>query len=130
MQQVPVISIVDDDRSVRESTKSLVRSLGYDAVAFGSAEEFLESESLMTTACLITDIQMPGLSGIELCDRLNADGHDIPVIIVTAFSNDVLQARVNKVGAIGYLHKPFKESRMVECIEAALKRHGGQTTAH
>jgi len=130
LAQVPVISIVDDDKSVRDATKSLVRSLGYNAVTFGSAEEFLESAYVSTTACLITDNQMPGLSGIELCDRLIADGHDIPVIFVTAFSNDRLQLYVDRTGAIGYLPKPFKEGRMVECIDAALKRRSGQNARH
>jgi FixJ family two-component response regulator len=130
LAQVPVISIVDDDKSVRDATKSLVRSLGYNAVTFSSAEEFLESACVTTTACLITDIQMPGLSGIELCDRLIADGHDIPVIFVTAFSNDRLQLYIDRTSAIGYLPKPFKEDRMVECIDAALQRRSGQSAGH
>jgi FixJ family two-component response regulator len=83
LQQTPVISIVDDDESVREATKSLIRSLGYRAVTFGSAEEFLESPHVMATACLITDVQMPGLSGVELQDRLIADGHRMPLIFVS-----------------------------------------------
>src|ERR1700724_2627823 len=78
MQQVPMISIVDDDESVREATKSLVRSLGYTAATFCSAEEFLESAEVTATACLITDVQMPGLSGVELQDRLIADGNRMP----------------------------------------------------
>jgi FixJ family two-component response regulator len=73
---------------------------------------------------------MPGLSGIELCDRLIADGHDIPVIFVTAFSNDRLQLYVHRTDAIGYLPKPFKEDQMVECIDAALKRRSGQIAGH
>jgi FixJ family two-component response regulator len=88
---VPMISIVDDDKSVREATESLVRSLGYNAVTFGSAEEFLGSAYLMTTACLINDIQMPGLSGVELQERLIADGHRLPMIFITAFPNARLE---------------------------------------
>ena len=103
LQQTSVISIVDDDKSVREATKSLIRSLGYRAVTFGSAEEFLKSPHVMATACLITDVQMPGLSGVELQDRLIADGHRMPVIFVTAFPDERLQARVCKSGALGYL---------------------------
>ena len=121
LQQTSVISIVDDDEFVREATKSLIRSLGYRAVTFGSAEEFLELPHVMATACLITDVQMPGLSGVELQDRLIADGHRMPVIFVTAFPDERLQARVCKSGALGYLPKPFNEDRLIECIDAALR---------
>jgi FixJ family two-component response regulator len=130
LQQVPVISIVDDDESVREATKSLVRSLGYSAMTFGSAEEFLNSAHLTATACLITDVQMPGLSGVELQDRLIADGHRMPVIFVTAFPDESLQGRVLKTGAIGYLPKPFNEDRLIECIDAALKGLNGRSAGH
>jgi FixJ family two-component response regulator len=127
LQLAPVISIVDDDKAVREATKSLVRSLGYNAVTFGSATEFLESAYVATTACLITDIQMPGLSGIELNDHLIAVGHDIPVIFVTAFPDERLHVHADKNGAIGYLPKPFKEERLIECIDAALTRRGDRS---
>jgi FixJ family two-component response regulator len=130
LQQVPVISIVDDDESVREATKSLVRSLGYRAITFGSAEEFLNSAHLTTTVCLITDVQMPGLSGVELQDRLIADGHRMPVIFVTAFPDERLQGHVLKSGAIGYLPKPFNEGRLIECIDAALKGLSGRSADH
>ena len=124
MQQVAVISIVDDDESVREATKSLVRSLGYQAATFGSAEEFLGSAEMMATACLITDVQMPGLSGVELQDRLIADGHRMPTIFVSAFPDERVQRRVLGSGAIGYLHKPYEEDRLIECIDTALKSRG------
>jgi FixJ family two-component response regulator len=120
LKNVPVISIVDDDESVREATQSLVRSLGYRAVTFRSAKEFLDSSHLMTTACLITDIQMPGLSGPDLQDRLIAEGRRMPMIFVTALLDEGLQARVLKRGAFGYLPKPFNEDRFIECLDAAL----------
>ena len=120
LKNVPVISIVDDDESVREATQSLVRSLGYRAVTFRSAKEFLNSSKLMTTACLITDVQMPGLSGPDLQDRLIAEGRRMPMIFVTAFLDEGLQARVLKRGAFGYLPKPFNEDRFIECLDAAL----------
>ena len=120
LQKVPVISIVDDDRSVREATQSLVRSLGYRAVTFRSAMEFLKSPHLMATACLITDVQMPGLSGVDLQDRLIAEGRRMPVIFITAFRDEGLQARVLKRGAAGYLPKPFNVDRFIECLDAAL----------
>jgi FixJ family two-component response regulator len=127
LQQVPMISIVDDDQSVREATKSLVRSLGYKAVTFGSAEEFLGSVYVMATACLITDIQMPGLSGVELRERLIAEGHRLPTIFITAFPSEGLERQVLSSGAIGYLGKPFSENRLIACIDAALKSRGGRT---
>jgi FixJ family two-component response regulator len=130
VKQVPVISIVDDDESVREATRSLVRSLGYDAITFGSAEEFLGSAQVTTTACLITDVQMTGLSGIELQERLSADGCHMPVIFVTAFPDERLQRQVLKNGAIGYLRKPFREDRLIECIDAALMGRGGGGVGH
>ena len=118
--KVPVISIVDDDESVREATQSLVRSLGYRAVTFRSANEFLESPHLTATACLITDVQMPGLGGVDLQDRLIAEGRHFPVIFVTAFVDEGLQAHVLTRGAVGYLAKPFNEDRFIECIDAAI----------
>jgi FixJ family two-component response regulator len=117
---MPVISIVDDDESIREATKSLVRSLGYKAMTFGSAEEFLESPYVAATSCLITDVQMPGLNGVELQDRLIADGHSMPVIFVTGFPDEELQGQVLKSGAIGYLRKPCDDDRLVAYIDAAL----------
>src|SRR5262245_61442920 len=88
LTQVPMISIVDDDESVREATKGLVRSLGYAAATFGSAEEFLSSDQRYDTSCVITDVQMPGLSGVEMQRRLIAEGHTLPMIFVTAFPED------------------------------------------
>lgn len=125
MENLPVISIVDDDESVREATKSLVRSLGYKALTFEFAEEFLELAQMMATTCLITDVQMPGLSGVELQDRLIADGHNMPTIFVSAFPDERLERKVLQSGAIGYLRKPFKEDHLIDCIDAALKNHDG-----
>jgi FixJ family two-component response regulator len=125
-----VISIVDDDESVREATKSFVRSLGHNAVTFGSAEEFLGSAQVVDTACLITDVQMPGLSGVELQNRLIADGRSMPMIFVSGIPDERVQRQVLKNGAIGYLHKPFKEDRLIEYIDAALKRHDCRSAEH
>jgi FixJ family two-component response regulator len=119
---MPMISIVDDDESVRDATKSLLRSSGYTAQSFGSAEEFLESAQIAETDCLVTDVQMPGLSGVELQDRLLSDGHDVPTIFISAFPNPRLERQVLKSGAIAYLRKPFKEEELLEYIGAALKR--------
>lgn len=117
-----MISIVDDDDSVREATTSLVRSLGYKAATFRSAEEFLGSTEMTATDCLITDVQMPGLSGVELQDRLIADGHHMPTIFVSAFPDEHVRRQVLECGAIAYLQKPFEEDRLIECIDTALRR--------
>ncbi len=120
MSQV-LIAIVDDDEAVREATKSLMRSVGYNASTFGSADEFLESEQVHDTSCLVTDLQMPGLSGIELQDHLVARGHCIPTIVMTGYSDDNVRARAMKAGAVGFLSKPFMEEHLIACIEKALK---------
>ena len=119
-----MISIVDDDESVREATKCLVRSLGYEAATFCSAEEFLGSGHVKLTACLITDVQMPGLSGVELQHRLITDGHRVPVIFITAFPDERIRRRVIQAGAIGFLDKPFSEDDLIEHLNVALKRDG------
>ena len=116
----PMISIVDDDDFVRESLRDLIESLGYNVAVFGSAERFLEAECLAETSCLITDLRMPGLSGLDLQGRLTADGHRIPVIFVTAFSDEKFQVRAMRAGALGFLSKPFDESSLISCLETAL----------
>jgi FixJ family two-component response regulator len=121
LAEAPMISIIDDDQAVREATKGLVRSLGYNASAFASAEEFLGSERLNDTSCLITDLQMPGLSGIELQDRLIADGHRMPIIFITAYPEESIRARAMKAGAVCFMSKPYSDERLVGCIEKALK---------
>jgi len=115
-----IISIVDDDKSVRDATWSLIRSLGHSAATFASAEEFLESGSLRETACLIVDVQMPGMSGIDLQNHLIANGACPPMIFVTAFPNDQVQERALGAGAVGFLTKPFSEDGLVACLERAL----------
>lgn len=127
LEQMPVISIVDDDESVREATKFLVQSLGYNARTFCSAEEFLGSAHLQATSCLITDVQMPGLSGIELQDRLIADGHLMPMIFISAYPDERHKRQVLESGAVGYLPKPFSVDHLIEYIDVALKRHASRS---
>jgi FixJ family two-component response regulator len=115
-----MISIVDDDESVREATKGLVRSLGYGAVAFASAEEFLQSNQLNDTECVISDVQMHGLSGVELQSQLIADGNHMPIIFITASQEERTRARVLTAGAIGVLSKPFNEEHLIEYLNTAL----------
>jgi FixJ family two-component response regulator len=115
-----VISIVDDDESVREATKCLIRSLGYAAATFASAEEYLQSDRVAETSCLIADVQMPGMSGIELQDRLISDGHRTPIIFVTAFPEARIRTRVLRAGAFGFLSKPFNAESLIVCLDMAL----------
>ena len=117
-----MISIVDDDESVRELTKALVRSLGYTARTFASAEEFLGSDP-DSTSCLIVDIQMKGLSGVELQDRLKAEGRRIPIIFITAFADERTRSHVLEAGAIGFLRKPFSDDKLIHCIDSALAQY-------
>jgi FixJ family two-component response regulator len=119
-----MISIVDDDASVREATKGLIRSLGYSAATFASAEEYLRSERVRDTSCLIADVQMPGMSGVDLQDRLIADGHRTPVIFVTAFPEDRIRTRALEAGAYGFLSKPFDEECLIACLDKALRGDG------
>ena len=123
-----MISIVDDDISVREATKDWVRSLGYVAAAFASAEEFLQSGKVNDTECVITDVQMPGLSGIELQSYLISQGNRTPIIFVTAFPEERTRTRALEAGAIGFMTKPFDEGRLIEYIEAALAGRNTKTT--
>ena len=116
------IAIVEDDASVREATDRLLRLLGYVTASFGSGEEFLNSGRLRDTACLITDVRLPGMSGVELQSRLILDGHCMPIIFVTAFPEETIRARVLAHGALGYLSKPLQEQSLIECLEQALKR--------
>jgi FixJ family two-component response regulator len=120
--QVPVISIIDDDEAVREATKALVRSLGYSAVGFASAEEYLCSDRVQDSSCLITDLNMRGMSGADLQDRLLAEGHTTPLIMMTAYPEESVRARVLRAGALGFLKKPFDDDRLIECLEKALSR--------
>lgn len=116
-----MISIVDDDAAVREATQDLVRSLGYSAATFASAEEFLSSEKVGSTSCLIADVQMPGLSGIDLQERLLAQGSSMPIIFVTAFPDERTRKRALGAGAIGFLSKPCREELLIGCLKRALQ---------
>src|SRR6186713_2324561 len=118
-----MISIIDDDPSVRDATRRLVKSLGYPARTFASAEDFLQSDGVNGTDCLILDVNMPGLSGIELQSRLVAQGNATPIIFISAASDATVQATALNAGAIGFLSKPFKEERLVEHLDVALKGH-------
>jgi len=116
-----MIAIVDDDEAVRNATKALIRSLGYGAATFSSAEEFLGSNRLHETSCLISDVQMPGLDGIELQERLAAAGHRIPIIFITAFPDDRARDCAMRSGAVSFMSKPYSEANLIVCLDRALK---------
>jgi FixJ family two-component response regulator len=119
-----IVSIIDDNPIVREATADLIESLGYEVKTFESAEYFLESGFLAETCCLITDLQMPGLDGLELQTRLIAQGHATPVIFVTAFPEERFRQRAMTAGALGFLSKPFTEDALIRCVESALAPKG------
>jgi FixJ family two-component response regulator len=118
--QNPVIAIVDDDESFRHATLSFVRSLGYSAAAFSSADAFLNSNAVCNTDCLITDLQMPGMSGIQLQNHLLAQGKRVPVIFVSAFPETEARDHALRAGAIGFLGKPFADENLISCLNKAL----------
>lgn len=118
----PVITIIDDDRSVLAATRLLVTSFGFETRAYSLADEFLQSSSLDETSCLISDIHMPGISGIELQRVLRSQGRDIPTILMTAFSNEHVRSRAIAGGAVCFLVKPFDAGTLLGCIRSALGR--------
>ena len=119
----PLISIVDDDESVREALKSLIVSIGFRAQRFRSGEEFLSSPYLSETACLITDVRMPGMTGLELQERLNDAHSSIPVVLISAHDDEDAQARGLRAGAIAFLRKPFSEDSLLQAITNCLDRN-------
>ena len=125
-ETTPLISIVDDDQVVREATADLIDALGYAAVTFASAEEFLDSAQVGSTACLITDPQMPGVDGLELQRRLIATGCTTPIIFITAFPKERARDCAMQAGAVAFLAKPFEEGMLINSIETALAKSAGQ----
>jgi FixJ family two-component response regulator len=115
-----IISIIDDDLATRSALAALMRAKGFDVKAYESAEDFLEAGAQETSQCIITDIQMPGLSGIELKQRLNDGKCTIPVIMITARAENRLHALAVESGAFCLLRKPFKSHALLECVERAL----------
>ena len=119
-----VISVVDDDPSAREGTADLINSMGFAAVAFPSAEEFLELDGSRATSCVISDMRMPGMTGLELYCRLRKSGQPVPMILVTAFPNERDRRRALRAGVICYLAKPFNDRELLDCVHSALESRG------
>ena len=116
-----LVAIVDDDDSVRSALQGLLKAVGLPAQAFASAEEFLKSGQLHQTACLIADIRMPGMSGLELQAKLNAEHCRIPIIFITAHSDTKMRMQALRAGAVEFLAKPFNDEALLESVRAALE---------
>ena len=116
-----MISIIDDDPIVREAVGDLVQSLGYEVTTFISAEDFLDHGRAAETSCLITDLQLPGLDGLELQAKLLADGYSLPIIFITAFPQETSRRRAMNAGAVAFLSKPFEEHIFLDRLDMALK---------
>ena len=120
----PTVAVVDDDEAVRAALSNLLASLDLGVATFASAEEFLASPACRESACLITDVQMPGMSGLDLQRHLASEGNRIPVILITAFPQDRLRQQAEAEGAFGFFAKPFDGRLMIDCIERALVAKG------
>jgi FixJ family two-component response regulator len=129
MSDAPLIVIVDDDVMVCEATKDLVEAFGFCARTFTSAGEFLNSDCVSGTSCLIADVQMPGMNGLQLHRKLIASGRHIPVIFVTASPDERVRKRALRAGAVCYMSKPFDGERLRSCIRSALGYEKGSVNA-
>ncbi len=130
MSNAPLITVVDDDDSVRESLSGLIRSVGFKIATFASAEEFLGWERRCDADCLILDVRMPGMNGLELQRRLVCDGTPVPVIFITAHGDEETRAQALAAGAVEYLFKPFSEEALLKAIETAVQSNGRGGKSH
>ena len=125
LSTLSVISVIDDDASVRAATNNLLRSHGYTVHTFASAEEFLRSAQVNGTSCVIADVQMPVLSGLDLLALMRTQGYRVPFIFITAFPDENVRDRALKAGAIAFLAKPFAAPTLIKCLDSALQRGRG-----
>jgi FixJ family two-component response regulator len=123
-----LISVVDDDDSVRRTTKLLIESFGYRAAVFESAETFLKPSQLNDTCCLVVDVQMPGMSGLQLQRHLSAERWSIPIIFISAYGNNESRRQAEQAGAVAFLDKPFGAEQLLESIRLALQPDNGNKT--
>jgi FixJ family two-component response regulator len=117
----PLLSVVDDDESVRESLPDLLREFGFDARAFSSAPDFLSSDYVDATRCLILDVAMPGMTGLDLQQELKRRGQEIPIIFITGQKDEVIRKKAFQQGAVKFLYKPFSDTAVLDAINAALR---------
>ena len=122
MSRVPLIAIVDDDDALRNSLDNLLRSAGFRAHGFASAEAFLRSDQARETACLILDVRMPGMNGLELQRQIVAANWQLPIIFITSHTDDEARARALEAGAVAFLSKPCREDDLLHAIDAALRQ--------
>lgn len=120
MSERPLLSVVDDDESVRESLPDLLGEFGFTVRSFSSAEEFLSSDIVARTKCLILDVAMPGMTGLELQQELKRRGQEVPIIFITAQKDELIRERALKQGAVKFLHKPFSDTALLEALNAAV----------
>ena len=120
----PIVSIIDDDESVRRALKRLLCSAGLHAEAFASAEEYLQSAGATPPACLVLDVQLPGLSGLDLQARLDAEGRGVPVVFISAFDDERARDQALRAGAVAFLQKPFEDRSLLDAVGKALCRPG------
>lgn len=125
MTDRPLVVIVDDDASVRHALRALMRSLGYCAETFTRGEDFLQSQLIARTRCLIADVQMPGITGPELHARLISAGVPVPTVLITAYPDEGVRARALAAGAVGFLSKPFAEDQLLPYLRAVLHDDNG-----
>ena len=125
MVESPLIAIVDDDESVRDALTSLLHAVGWQAEAFASAEAFLQSGHVPTTACLLLDVRLPGLSGLELQQQLHASQAWLPIIFLTAHGTEAMRAQTLQAGAVAFFTKPFSDTALLEAIHTALAPDNG-----
>jgi FixJ family two-component response regulator len=126
MPKKRVITIVDDDESVRQALMGLMRAVGFTSEAYACAQDFLKSGRVQRTSCLIADLRMPGMSGLQLHHRLVASGNPVPTILITAHPDDGIRERALRAGIICYLTKPFNEDDLLACIRSALGHSKGE----
>lgn len=122
MTTIPTIAIIDDDEYIRIALHLLVTSLEYNAVVFASATDFLQSDELKRTSCVISDVRMPVMSGIQLQARLRGEGYEIPVIFITAVPEESVRQQAFDDGAIAVLNKPLDDQALISCLEDAMTR--------
>jgi FixJ family two-component response regulator len=122
----PLVAIVDDDASIRNSTRDLLRAAGFSAAMFADAKSFLTSASRRKAACVVADMRMPGMTGLELYRELIASGNGIPTVLITAHPEELTHSRAREAGITCYLSKPFAPDDLLECVrEAVAKSHPG-----
>ena len=125
-QTAAAIAVIDDDASVRRALQRLLQSAGFKVETFGTAREFLDADDWARTACLVLDIHLSGMSGVELQEYLAVSGVPIPIVFITAYDDVLTRDRVNRAGAVGYLRKPVDQDSLIEAISRAIEQNASE----